>query len=207
MQPIFHNNSLVLFAAQLQDYSHRLARLVSHTPVQFCMSDEHFQRGVPLSSIMTASNLSRPCRLDVSGQQLQACDDGSDEMRFVDGENPSVPMNLPTLHVRRLGFFRIELEPMYLMDRLIDECEQLDLPCRSSASMCASEGEVHRLDVSRNSANGTGGTVSAAVHIMPEDANGRYSITLTRLQGDTFEYHALYRTLRQRLCDLQEGTA
>jgi len=204
VQPIFHNNDLVLFAAQLHDYSHRLSRLVSHTPLQFCMADQHFQRTVPLLSITGASNLARPCRLEVSGEHLRIREDGDDELQFVEGELSSAPMKLPTLHVKRLGFFRIELEPMYLMDRLVDECEQLDLPCKASTSSCVGDGEVHRLDVSSSGADGSSG-VSAALHILPEDANGRYCITLTRLQGDTFGYHALYRTLRQRLCDLQEG--
>ena len=36
VQPIFFNRELVLFAARLQDYSHRLSRLVSLTPSQVC---------------------------------------------------------------------------------------------------------------------------------------------------------------------------
>jgi len=42
----------------------------------------------------------------------------------------------------------------------------------------------------------------ALMHVMPEDGNGTYSISLMRLVGDTFEFHALYRSLRERLTDI-----
>jgi len=204
VHPIFHNHELVLHIAQLHDYSHRLNRLVSHKPVQFCVADEHFQRGVPLTSIRGATHLRRPCRLEVNGEHVQTDrgEGGEGVVRLVEDTEGPETLKLPTLHVKRLGFFRIGLEPMYLVDRLVDECQQLDLPCQASMS-CAGEGEVHRLDVSSTSEGS--GRVSAAVHVMPEDAHGRYCITLTRLQGDTFGYHSLYRTLRQRLQDLQDG--
>jgi len=41
------------------------------------------------------------------------------------------------------------------------------------------------------------------VHVMPDSAvEGTYSISLMRLVGDTFEFHALYRSLRDRLADI-----
>ena len=207
VHPIFHNSELVLHIAQLHDYSHRLNRLVSQTPIQFCNTEEHFQRAVPLTSIACAAHLRRPCRLEVKGKHVETIvgEGGGELVRFVEDEEEGADtLKLPTLHVKRLGFFRIELEPTYLMDRLVDECEQLDMPCHASMS-CAGEGEVHRLDVSSSSSSADAGRVSAAIHVMPEDAQGRYCITLTRLQGDTFGYHSLYRTLRQRLVDLQDA--
>lgn len=204
VHPIFHNNDLVLHIAQLQDYSHRLNRLVTHSPIQFCMADEHFQHSVPLTSVVSADHLRRPSRLEVNGRHLLTSqgEGGDEEVRLIEDAEAPVALTLPTLHVKRLGFFRIDLEPMYLVDRLKDECEQLDLPCQTSMP----DGEVHRLHISSNPDDGSG-HVSAALHVMPEDAFGRYCITLTRLQGDTFGYHALYRTLRQRLMDLQGGAA
>jgi len=204
VHPIFHNDELVLHIAQLFDYSHRLSRLVTHKPIQFCMADEHFQRSIPLTEIADASHLRRPCRIVLNGNHLQTDQSGGEEIvQFVEDTGSPDTLKLPTLHVKRLGFFRLALEPMYLIDRMVDEFEQLDMPCHVCTS-CAGDGEVHRLDVS-SSAEGTHGRVSAAVHVMPEDAYGRYCITMTRLQGDTFGYHSLYRTLRQKLVDLQDS--
>jgi hypothetical protein len=44
----------------------------------------------------------------------------------------------------------------------------------------------------------------AVVHVMPEDDEGTYAISLMRLQGDTFEFHSLYRKLRERLGDVTQ---
>ena len=48
VQPIFFNQKLVLFAARLQDYSHRLTRLVSISPAQFCKAGDCLQYRVRL---------------------------------------------------------------------------------------------------------------------------------------------------------------
>jgi len=202
VHPIFHQNNLVLHIAQLHDYSHRLNQLVSHRPIQFCVTDEHFQRSVPLTSIAGASHLRRPSRLALTSKHvvIERGVDGEDVVTFVeDSEAPPDTLKLPTLHVKRLGFFRIDLEPMYLIDRLVDEAEQMNLEAHASTT-CGGDSEIYRLDVT--SSNEGGGRVTAALHVLPEE-NGRYCITMTRLQGDTFGYHSLYRTLRQRLVDLQ----
>ena len=47
----------------------------------------------------------------------------------------------------------------------------------------------------------TGG-LRAVLHVMPEDNEGTYAISLMRLVGDTFEFHSLYRKLRERLADI-----
>ena len=53
---------------------------------------------------------------------------------------------------------------------------------------------------------GSGESLRALVHVMPEDTDGSYSISLMRLVGDTFEFHALYRSLRERLNDITVPT-
>jgi hypothetical protein len=55
-------------------------------------------------------------------------------------------------------------------------------------------------------AAGAGGGVRALVHVMPDGSDGTYSISLMRLVGDTFEFHALYRSLRERLADITTQT-
>merc|ERR1712220_14159 len=40
------------------------------------------------------------------------------------------------------------------------------------------------------------------MHVMPEGEEGDYGISFTRLRGDTFKFHALFRALRDRLADV-----
>jgi hypothetical protein len=136
---------------------------------------------------------------------------------------------LPPRHVKRLGFGGLMLEPEYLLDRLRHECSELSLPVLVS-EVRVHGSEVLRMEVSRApaasaAAQGASGTaiVPAAavagphsppsldpdpagfrtlVHVMPEDGNGTYSISLMRLAGDTFDFHSLYRSLRDRLKDI-----
>ena len=49
---------------------------------------------------------------------------------------------------------------------------------------------------------GGGGALRALLHVMPEGTEGTYAISVMRLVGDTFEFHELYRSLRDRLTDI-----
>ena len=49
---------------------------------------------------------------------------------------------------------------------------------------------------------GGAGGLRALLHVMPDSQDGTFSISLMRLVGDTFEFHALFRQLRERLCDI-----
>ena len=49
---------------------------------------------------------------------------------------------------------------------------------------------------------GGGGGLRALLHVMPEGTEGTYAISVMRLVGDTFEFHELYRSLRDRLTDI-----
>lgn len=200
VQPIFHENKLVLFAARLRDYAYQISRLVSHRPLQFCNAGDHHQRALRLTHKSTSRILSRACRVDVSEKEL----DGEE---VCDPED--TPAKLPTLHVRRLGFFKLDVEPEYLLDRLMDECYCLGL--NHHVKSCTLGDEVLHLEISGNLKGDSeeqkleqGKQVHAAVSIVPEDAYGTYSISITRLKGDTFDFHALYRTLRSRLVDLDQ---
>ena len=42
----------------------------------------------------------------------------------------------------------------------------------------------------------------ALVHVMPDEGAGHYNITLTRLLGNTFQFHSIYRALRTQLADV-----
>ena len=122
-----------------------------------------------------------------------------------DEEEPEPTMPPPEQHVKRLGFSGIPLEPEYLLDRLRDECAKLNLPCQA-CELVSGGAELMRLEIccSGEGADQPGdhGELRALVHVMPEDAVGHYCITLTRLQGNTFQFHSVYRALRMQLADL-----
>jgi len=252
VQPILFRGDLVLFAARLQDYSHRLQRLVSLTPAQFTKCGSCFQYRVRLSDLHSARSLSQARVVDVTARELGA------EIVEVEGDDPdgdagsardasggaAQTQGLPPRHVKRLGFGGLNLEPEYLLDRLRHECNDLGVPCvaqelevagtevmrmeirgkpggSSSASSfaplspaataAASTTAASVSDVAGAEGRGTGlpGSPSAeapglraVVHVMPEDDEGTYAISLMRLVGDTFEFHNLYRKLRERLSDI-----
>jgi len=279
VHPIFFNREVVLFAARLQDYSHRLQRLVSLTPAQFCKSGDLFQMKVRLPQVTSAKSFNHPRIVEVTPGDIGLEDDAGNSSSgaggTTDGETTTVeegssaseagddgsytrgsagaPPHLPVKHVKRLGFGGLALEPEYLLDRLRHECAELQLPCQ------AHEVQVHGAEVMRmevcsagplaaappplgmvaaggsslapgSSSSGAGSSgagslapippggvpigggaggnmrgsegLRALVHVMPEDGDGTYSISLMRLVGDTFEFHALYRSLRERLQDI-----
>lgn len=117
-----------------------------------------------------------------------------------DCEQEMLPQ-IPTQHVKRLTIPHIALEPEYLSDRLRDECQQLGLPCQA-AEMLAGGAELSRLEVFKASPVSGGEGVRALLHVMPEDLDGSHGISFTRLSGDTFQFHALFRSLKSRLKDL-----
>ena len=86
-----------------------------------------------------------------------------------------------------------------------DECAKLQLPCRVQ-ELVSGGTEILRLELccpgSASDQHGDHGDLRAILHVMPEALPGRYCITLTRLQGNTFQFHAVYRTLRMQLADL-----
>jgi len=325
VQPIFFNSELVLFAARLQDYSHRLSQLVSLQPAQFCKTGDLYQMRVRLPELRSARSLAQARIIEVRSEDV---DLSGDEMGGHEGSpTTTLPesgsasggpaMQLPPRHVKRLGFGNIALEPEYLLDRLRHECASLQLPChaqevrvagaevmrmevtwgaaasssaassgvgfggggsssssscggaadcRSSSAVadggsgsssssrggavgggmaaadgasdsaasaggltgassglsagsgaastsCASASAAPSLAplpmqgaVGPGGAAGAGGGVRALVHVMPDGSDGTYSISLMRLVGDTFEFHALYRSLRERLADITTQT-
>lgn len=278
VHPIFFNNECVLFAARLQDYSHRLTPLVSLTPQQFCKAGDMYQMKVRLSDVTSAKRLSNPRIVEVTPGDIGLAQEGSsgaerksggdygetstveeasstsDDSNSLTGDcaSSTAPMappgcvrrpGLPMNHVKRLGFGGLELEPEYLVDRLRHECASLAIPCQAR-EMLVQGAEVIRMELSSarsgggsgeaggegssstTSNNGAGGTAAggmpraigvswmprpgeglrALLHVLPEDEDGTYSISLMRLVGDTFEFHALYRSLRERLLDLTQPT-
>jgi len=209
MHPILHRNQIVLFMARLQDYSHRLSKLVSFVPSQFCKANDQLQCIVDMRDLRGAANLAQPCRIraiEVDGVPVgeSSGESSADADADADEEIDTAP-RVPTRHVKRLGFTGMDLEPEYLADRLREECANLDWPCQAT-EMISSGAEVIRLEMVQNSQLGTeADKLHALLHIMPEDTCGKYLISFTRLSGDTFQFHTLFRELRRRLADLEFG--
>ena len=263
VQPIFFNRQLVLFAARLQDYSHRLNRLVSLAPAQFCKPADSMTLHVRLQDVVAPKRLGRARCVDVTPSDLGEGGD-SDSSANTDNDAGSacagaVASPLTTVGggglslgafagkggmpglvprpVKRLGFGGLTLEPEYLLDRLRHECADMSLPYHAQ-EVQLNGAEVLRMEVTgRAGRGGAGGALGPAagasggagssssstdaaaassggavvgdgsnlrmlLHVLPEDNEGTYAISLMRLMGDTFEFHALYRKLRDRLTDI-----
>merc|ERR1712032_304430 len=157
---------------------------------------------IQLSSVRGAVSLAEPVRIEAQGLLDEGGEqgEGSSAADVVD-----VLPRVPVQHVKRLGFTGLHLEPEYLADRLKDECAQLQLHFQES-EMVSSGAEVMQLEIFQRRTESSTDGVRALLHVMGEDAEGKHCISFTRLSGDTFQFHKLYRTLRQRLCDLVDGT-
>merc|ERR1712087_147994 len=199
MHPIFAQKKLVLFVGRLQDYSYRLSKLMSLQPAQFCKIHEQLQCRIRLSNLRRASTLSAPLSIELD-TAVGEVEEGRVVELSQDCEQEMLPQ-IPTQHVKRLTIPHIALEPEYLSDRLRDECQQLGLPCQA-AEMLAGGAELSRLEVFKASPVSGGEGVRALLHVMPEDLDGSHGISFTRLSGDTFQFHALFRSLKSRLKDL-----
>jgi len=221
MHPVLYRNQTVLFMARLQDYSHRLNKMMSFVPAQFCKASDQLQCIVDLTDLQNASGLSQPCRiktLEVDGVPVgeggegsggeASSGEGSSSEGSIDGGSTAggavaAVERVPTRHVKRLGFTGLALEPEYLADRLREECANLEWPCQAT-EMVSSGAEVIRLEmIQKSQAGGELDQLHAFLHIMPENTNGKYLISFTRLSGDTFQFHSVFRELRRRLGDLQ----
>lgn len=186
----------MLFAARLQDYSYRLNKLVSLTPAQFCKSDQHLQCCIRLGKMARARSLARPIAIEATDDlDCEAPPTGGADAD-ADAE-PHCEPPVPQRHVKRLAFGRLQLEPEYLLERLRDECAQLQLPCTFSEMV---DSELMRLEVHQN--DDKAGDLSVILHVMPDAEAGDYRISFTRLRGDTFKFHGLFRAMRERLADV-----
>jgi len=82
---------------------------------------------------------------------------------------------------------------------------RMEVSCAQPAALSAAGGGAVDAGGDASAAATIGsdrGGLRALVHVLPEDQEGTYSISLMRLVGDTFEFHALYRALRDRLTDI-----
>lgn len=180
ISPIVHQGELVLYMANLQDYTYHMKKLVSLTPSQFCRSAEFFQQQYRLPSNLDARRLARPAIFEADAETL-----------LVTRPPRSAPAAPP---MKRLGWAQLELEPEHLTDRVMDALQSMD----ARYEMSESEGDDGLVFV----VNAEIGGVACRVLITHDpSAPGAYRISCSRLGGDTFAYHEHFRELRSRLGD------
>merc|ERR1712087_318039 len=173
MHPIYVQKKVVLFAGRLQDYSYRLNALMSLQPAQFCKTYEQLQCSIRLSNLRRPSTLSSPMHILLDLETGEAAGPTNEQQSVNECDQEIIPQ-IPTQHVKRLTIPRLVLEP-----------------------------ELLRLEVFQANPLPGGEGVRALLHVMPEDIDGSHGISFTRLSGDTFQFHALFRSLKKRLHDLQ----
>ena len=191
ISPVVHQGRLMLYLANLQDYSYHMAKLVSTPPSQFCRAAAHFQaaRPLPPSDQLSLRAYARPAVFEVAdGAAADSAAAGSG------GGGGAAPL----LQLKRLGWSRLSLEPEHLADRVEDALHQLD--ARYEREESVTDGD----DLFVVNAELSG--VACRIFVSTEPSTpGYYRITCMRLGGDTFAYHSAFRQLRDLLGDAVAG--
>jgi len=147
--------------------------MVSLTPQQFCRSATFHQRQLHLRNARETL-LARPT-------VYEHCDDTP----LVDDADAIVPM--PSV-IKRLGWDRLTLEPEHLTDRVVDVLQRLDAQYELS--------ETVGPDATTFSVHARLNNVAMRVLITQDSELGLYRISCTRIAGETFAYHEVFRKLR-----------
>ena len=193
ISPIVHQGKLLLHLANLQDYSYHMAKLVSTPPTQFCRSAEHHQRARGLPSprdgeCLSVRAYSRPAVFEMDEATAAAAAASS-----AAGALPGGPLQL-----KRLGWSNLTLEPEHLTDRVVDVLQQLEARCERVESVSDDD------DIFVVNAEISGVACRVMITADPHDKTS-FRISCTRLGGDTFVYHDVFRQLRKLLGDAVEG--
>ena len=104
----------------------------------------------------------------------------------------------PQMHMKRLGWSKLSLEPEHLTDRVVDALHSLDARYERAEATAESD------DVFVVNAEISGVACRVLVTRDPNDDEA-YRISCTRLGGDTFAYHDIFRQLREKLGDAVQG--
>lgn len=209
VHPVFREKQLVLYIARLRDYSFRMTKLVALQPEQFCKEPPSYF--IELSSVRSARQFAAPVCIiesaaDAPLQLPKPLDDDDRESRIQElddaGDLVAAPPPPPVQHVKRLALADVQLDPEYIADRVRDECLQLNLHCSPAPSVSAHDST--RIEICTPTAAGTpsSSSVRAFVHVIPQSCEGDYKVSFTRLSGDTFAFHKLYRELKSRISDV-----
>ena len=219
INPVRHAGELMLYVANLQDYSYQMTKLISLTPSQFCRSSDHHQRHSRLADLAPRS-LAKPT--------IYEADD--------EAPLPTVPLKAPLslgMPIKRLGWQKLNLEPEHLADRVIDALVRMDAAYDLTESPTA-QSEVFLVVAKVNDVSAARFDPPAppsdfcvmhpaaplppiwyqkaersaslprqvAIRVLvTEDTDGSYRISCTRAGGDTFAYHSVFRELVALLGD------
>ena len=188
ISPIVHQGQLMLYLANLQDYSYHMSKLVSTPPTQFCRSAEHQQMIKPLpAETMSLRYYARPAVFEMAPGAAP----------IVEASASSASNGSTQLQLKRLGWANLTLEPEHLTDRVVDALHQLE--ARYERAETAAEGD----DVFVVNAEISG--VACRILVTADPNSHSYRISCTRLGGDTFAYHDVFRQLRGLLGDAVQG--
>ena len=93
--------------------------------------------------------------------------------------------------IKRLGWNNLVLEPEHLSERLKDALQTMG--ATYELHICGDqEGEIFVLHAKIDQ-------IACRVTVSEDPADGTQRISVTRLGGDTFEYHKAFRQLREHL--------
>jgi len=163
--------------------------MVSLTPAQFCHAAEHHQRGRRVGEPLIALKLAKPARYEADEEYPLA--------HSFSSSNAGPPGQfVPPL--KRLGWGTLPHDPEHLCDRVADALEQMDATYdRIRRGDCDGEWFVMNAQVDG---------VALRV-IVSDDVNDFYRVACSRMSGDTFAYHQVFRRLRDFLGEVVADNA
>ena len=138
------------------------------------------------------------CALDVDTVEQLSLDDLRENVLRYEIEEAKEQAAEIRRELLRAGAVKFNEVPLTLSR---DELAQMQLNAIPTEMLAGGE-ELLRLEVNVPESDDGGGGVRLLLHVMPHDAEGAYNILFTRLNGDTLQFHELYRALRDRVADL-----
>lgn len=183
IMPVIALDKVCCFVATLKDYSYHLTKLVKLNPPQFFKQACSYQSSWPL--LDQYRHPRHPCVI-YSGQDAQGTSQSSDAL---------VAKDRMPLFVKRLGWSGLQLEPEYLHIRIQDAFAQLGITYTQETSDSV-QGEL--FNVIGTAQNG----LVCRVVVACEDGSDHYRIDITRLKGNTFDFHSNYRLLKSKMQDI-----
>lgn len=178
ISPVLHQGNVMFYMANLQDYSYHMAQMVSLTPSQFCRVATHHQRGRRLQ-MLDAAGCAKPAIYET-------------DLEFpVPSQGKTNAVAATPQPIKRLGWNNLVLEPEHLSERLKDALQTMG--ASYELHICGDqEGEIFVLHAKIDA-------IACRLTVSEDPADGTQRISVTRLGGDTFEYHKAFRQLREHL--------
>lgn len=186
IMPVLLRDQVKFYVATLKDYSYHMTKLIKLPALQFCKDAKSYQRQLRLTS--QYSHPSKPCliHVDSDANSSNSCSNTASG----GGSQAVMP-----IFVKRLGWSGIPLDPDYLHIRVQDAFAQLGITYKHETSD-TEQGEV--FNVLAETPTG----VVCGVIVVCDGGSDKYRIDVTRLKGNTFEFHDAYRKLKEKIMDL-----